>query len=70
MWGTVPSSIKYFVLDCRYHAVFRAAFPLFYCRFVYFVRRSRAEFSKGRLPTAMLMDVDAYRCGSLFDPRF
>ena len=29
--------------------------------------RSRAEFSKGRLPTAMLMDVDAYRCCSLFD---
>jgi hypothetical protein len=25
-------------------------------------RRSRAEFSHGRLPTAMLMDVDAYRC--------
>jgi hypothetical protein len=26
--------------------------------------RSRAEFSQGRLPTAMLMDVDAFRCSS------
>jgi hypothetical protein len=66
VWGTVHSSIKYFVLDCRY---FSRRFPVVLFLFIV-CERSRAEFAQGRLPTAMLMDVDAYRCCAVSRPFF
>jgi hypothetical protein len=61
VWGTVQAALKYFVLDCRCRLCQDVLLALaFSMRMT--PSRSRAEFSNGRLPTAMLMDVDAFRC--------